>query len=95
MRASNWTAAIATLVMKDERTKNPTATLGLRCEWCDAVFREPVGYPNPEDHGAWTDRICQDCKKHVEDDALLPAHAIRDTQRSRLTISPEASAGDD
>ena len=60
--------------MTDNQTKDETPTLGLRCAWCGTVLREPVGYPNPDDHLAWTHGMCSDCQKEFEADALLPAH---------------------
>jgi hypothetical protein len=61
-------------------TDDATPTLGLRCAWCGRVQREPVGYPNPDDHLAWTHGICRDCQQLCEGAALLSAHADRDAK---------------
>jgi hypothetical protein len=68
--------------MNDHLTNDDaTPTLGLRCAWCRTVLREPVGYPAPEDHLAWTHGICRNCQQSCEDDALLSAHATRDAKK--------------
>ena len=67
----------------DNPTKDETPTLGLRCAWCGKVLREPVGFPNPGDHLAWTHGICPDCQKLFEEDALLPAHDRHPTSRGK------------
>jgi hypothetical protein len=50
-------------------TQDVPALLGLRCAWCSTILQEPVGYPNPDDHAAWSHGICPDCQKRFEEDA--------------------------
>jgi hypothetical protein len=71
------------VLMNDNPTNDePPKLLGLHCAWCGKILREPVGFPDPDDHLAWTHGICLDCQKRVEDDALAPVHEIR----ARLTV---------
>jgi hypothetical protein len=48
---------------------DPKQTLGLRCAWCGTVLRQPVGFPNIDDHLAWTHGMCRDCQRRFEPDA--------------------------
>jgi hypothetical protein len=57
-------------------------TLGVRRASGGTILREPVGFSNRDEPLAWTHGICRDSQKRFQDDALLPAQAIRDTQKS-------------
>jgi hypothetical protein len=54
---------------RHDATTDTVSVLGLRCSWCGKCLRPPVGYPDANDHLAWTHGICLDCRRAVEEDS--------------------------
>jgi hypothetical protein len=66
-----------------DTTTDTASVLGLRCSWCDKCLRKPVGYPDANDHLAWTHGICRDCSRAVEEDSRR--RSVADEWRQPVT----------